>query len=263
MQITNTTKEEIQAHARESYPNECCGLIVDGKYIRSDNLSETPTEAFKLNQDLYLDALRAGTLQAVIHSHCYDSANPPKYDPRWASTKDMEVWIESNVVWGIVAATESEASEILWYDDNDIPPLLGRQFFHGITDCYSVIRDHYRTVLNIKLKNYPRGMSWWNNGQNLYEANFRDAGFIEITEEEADTNDVCLFQVRSPVPNHAAVITGNNEITHHLFHRLSERDRLDRWRGQIVKYLRYAPELNTVSKGIDDDKNNTTPRLVS
>ena len=262
----NLTEEQLTAinnHAIAEYPNECCGLIVAGEFIPTKNISPTPTQTFVMKQEVFNKALLSGKLEAVIHSHCIDPNEKQIYDPRWPSTKDMETWIATNIAWGIVATNGLEVSSILWLDDNEIAPLEGRSFIHGIHDCYSVVRDYYRTELKIDLINVPRGMGWWDNNQNLYEENFARAGFYEISEEEADVNDCCLFQVRSPVPNHAAVITGQNEILHHLFHRLSGYDRLDCWKKHIVKFLRYDPTLNTLVQRNTNVTSDTTTREPS
>lgn len=240
MIITPKTLIAIQEYAAEQYPKEMCGLIVGGKFIKCVNESDKPEEMFRINKAVYFKALQSGKLQAVIHSHCFDPNTPFKYDPRWPSTLDMKTWMAMNIPWGIVASNGNETSSVLWMDDNEIAPLVGREFIHGVQDCYAIVRDYYRTVLNINLINGARGMEWWDKGEDLYSDNFEKAGFVEIAKEEADVNDVCLFQVKSPVINHAAVITGSNQILHHLFHRLSGHDRLDRWDKVIVKYIRYV-----------------------
>ena len=260
MKLTPELMEEIKAYAKSCYPNECCGLVVDGKFEPTPNVSPEPTKSFLIKPSVYNKAVLSGKLEALIHSHCVCITDKYEYDPRWPTTKDMETWIKTNIAWGVLATDGTDASDLIWMDDNDTAPLLEREFIHGIHDCYSVVRDYYRTQLNIKLLNVARVMGWWDKGKNLYEENFARAGFYEITEAEADVNDICLFQVRSQVINHAAVITGNNEILHHLFHRLSEHDRLDRWRRYIVKYIRYNPELDTSLNTLLKDKNNVKKR---
>lgn len=261
MNISTNTLKAIQEHALLCYPNECCGLIIDGAYCPQENTAADPTTEFRIATDKFAAAIILGRVDAVIHSHCFDIEKPSKHDPRWPSTKDMEGWISSTMVWGIVATNGTECSSILWMDDNDIPPLIGREFQHGIADCYAIIRDYYRLEKNIVLMNGPRAMDWWDDGKDLYADNFEEAGFYEISADEADVGDVCLFRVRSPVINHAAVITGNNQILHHLFHRLSGHDHLDKWRKSIVKYIRYGDRLNTLEqRNLDDSQSNLTRR---
>jgi proteasome lid subunit RPN8/RPN11 len=239
MELSVRAIKLINLHASAVFPNECCGVITGNDYCPMANISSNTLNSFKISGAEFIRVNKLNKVQAVIHSHCIDPKLSFDQDPRWASHLDMEGWIASDIPWGIVATNGINVMPPLWYDDTVIEPLEGRNFVHGITDCYAIIRDYYRLELGIKLNNYAREMSWWNAGKDLYSENFNDAGFVEISKEEATTNDCCLFQVRSPVINHAAVITGNNEILHHLFHRLSGKDQLHKWERNITKYVRY------------------------
>ena len=39
------------------------------------------------------------------------------------------------------------------------PPLLGREWVWGVTDCWSLVVDWYKEEKGIKLKDYQRNMS--------------------------------------------------------------------------------------------------------
>lgn len=234
--------DEIKAAAHKAYPNEMCGLIVGSEFIECVNVHTSPTTAFKIENSIYLAAATSNTLQAVVHSHPIHPDEQFKWDPRTPSKTDMETWLAASVPFGIVACngrSEEEVTPILWLDDNDIPPLEGRTFIHGVHDCYSLVRDYFRTEQNIVLPNYARSTEWWSSGEDLYDTQFEDAGFIEIPFAELQVGDCCLFKVASPVINHAAVITGQDQILHHLFNRLSAYDTLSRWTKYITKYVRY------------------------
>jgi cell wall-associated NlpC family hydrolase len=240
MKLKKTTQNRINKHILSQYPNEACGLIVTGDYIPCANIHEEPNRAFRVDSEIVSKYVIAGTLEAVIHSHpihLYGGNN--KTDPRTPTHADQVAWQAGKWPWAIYATNGTEVSDPLWLDDTVIPPLIGREFIHGVYDCLSIIRDYYRSELNIQLPNHPRSWHWWDNGHNLYEDNFKAFGFYEIPASEARLHDVALFQVASPVINHGAVITGTNEITHHLMHRLSGRDSLARWSKQIVKYIRH------------------------
>jgi cell wall-associated NlpC family hydrolase len=139
------------------------------------------------------------------------------------------------------------------------PPLIGRPFIHGVYDCYSLIRDFYRTnaysaisdyhgVSSILLPEQPRDFGWWDsrNGdgtvtvpKTLYTDNFKAAGFRQITLEEMRPGDVFLAQVMAPVTNHGGVYLGRGEIIHHLRGRLSKTDVAGRWLNYVTHCLRY------------------------
>jgi len=243
MQLTDQTQQDFKAHVLAVYPNEAVGLVVNDVFVPCKNTAETPITHFRVDPSAIIAASEIGVLQAVLHSHTYGMTDTPYAhgnQPQWPSTADMTTWMKDSIPWGIVATDGEGLSEMVWMDDSVIPPLLERTFVHGVYDCYAIIRDYYR-LKGIELKNYARGYNWWETGADLYVDNWADAGFIEITENEAQVGDVVIMQVRSKVPNHAAVITADNTITHHLFHRLSEEDRLDKWRKVIVKHVRYQP----------------------
>jgi cell wall-associated NlpC family hydrolase len=107
-------------------------------------------------------------------------------------------------------------------------PLVGRQFSHGVLDCYQLIVDWYQQERGITLKQFPRVDGWWDDGSSdLYTAGFESAGFVRISDgEQPQPGDGILMQIRSKngVPNHAAIYLGDGLMLHHLHGRLSSRD---------------------------------------
>lgn len=242
MMLSPQALADFERHVIAEYPKEACGLVVAGAYIPVRNAAEDPLTTFRIEPTAYVEAAQLGPIQAVLHSHPYHLSKPPKLPPEWPSTQDMRGWLANNIPWGICATDGSGISQLVWLDEDNPQPLIGREFIHGINDCYSLVRDYYRLELGITLLNQPRGMDWWDNGQNLYDENFERAGFYTVPPEEATVGDCVLMKVRSPVTNHAAVITGPNEILHHLFHRLSGKDSLSRWSKVINRVVRYRKQ---------------------
>ena len=241
--ITEEALADFSRHVLEQYPREACGVLVDGNYIRCTNIAPEPHQHFQIAaQELAGIAATHGPVQAILHSHPFDHRSPPKWPAEWPSHHDMQQWLKGDLPWGIVGTEGENITEVVWLNEEVTAPVEGRPFVSGVWDCYSTVRDWYRLNRNIVLPNYPRGMEWWERGLDHYSENFAKAGFIEIEREDLQVGDAVLMQVRSQVPNHAAVITGSNEITHHLFHRYSGRDRFDRWERLVCKYLRYKGE---------------------
>ena len=125
-----------------------------------------------------------------------------------------------------------------------MPELVGRAFQHGVTDCYALIRDYYRSVKGVTLPVFPRSWLWWKEGGDLYRDGFEKAGFYRVDDPEP--GDVFLAQIGSPVPNHGGVYLGNNQILHHISSRngydparISRRDTLLRWKKYITHWVRY------------------------
>ena len=80
---------------------------------------------------------------------------------------------------------------------------------------------------------------------NLYEAHFAECGFEEVAPADAAVGDALLMQVRSPVPNHAAVLVEPGVLLHHPGGsrpwdpgRLSRRDVAARWTPHVARVLR-------------------------
>jgi cell wall-associated NlpC family hydrolase len=128
---------------------------------------------------------------------------------------------------------------MFWFGDEvPTPDLYGRQFRHGVTDCYGLVRDYYRVTYGILIKNYPRDDEWWNHGGNLLLDYFADAGFYRIDAVDKP-GDVVLAEVLSKVPNHCGVHVGNGELLHHLTDRPSRIDQLGHWMKFVRMSLRY------------------------
>jgi cell wall-associated NlpC family hydrolase len=238
MELSKETLEQWNAYVLSEYPKEACAYVVNGKLKPVPNESETPNTTFKVDA---IHRLRfKGKVQAFLHSHPYSLDDGfQRYPREWATHADMISWIADDIPWGICATEGEGVSRLLWYEDTRTHPLEKREFINGKYDCYSIIRDYYFSELGIELKNFPRGMYWWETDQDLYENGFREAGFKEVPFADAKVNDVILMKLTNTKVQHGGVITGNNAILHHVMHRLSGYDTLSKWSRQIVKVVRY------------------------
>lgn len=230
---------QIQQHAIEDFPNEACGLIVAGQYIRHPNLAEDPTQFAMFPKDAVLEYLQAGTLEAFVHSH--------PGGPNFPSSADMIMQMEYEIPF-VIVATNGEACypPFIFGDQVERLPLIGRGFQHAVSDCYELIRDYYFVERGITLKQFPRDWEWWLHGQTLYTDGFISAGFREISKSSVEDGDVILFAVRSQTPNHAGIYLSGDLLLHHVSSnqgfdptRLSRREPLNRWAGYATHYLRY------------------------
>lgn len=234
------------AHAKEVYPHESCGVFVADKYVPLKNTSKTPTTDFVLDNVSFAKLFIEKKIQAIIHSH----PNGPAYP----SALDMKTQLETKLPWGIIVTDKGEPTEWFWLGLDERPPLIGRPFRHGVTDCYALIRDWYWMTYGLELMEFPRNWGWWGKGDRLYEDNFEKAGFERVpAHQPIQEGDICLCTLGSKTPNHAGVYVGNNQILHHLAHpsngydpsRLSRHDSVLRW-GTVIQYwVRYANDLPT------------------
>jgi len=222
--MQQSTLQAIQAHAVAEYPRECCGLIVAGAdgeaYLPCRNVATTPSEHFRLPAEDYADAEDIGALLAVVHSH--------PNAPATASDADRVMCEASGLPWHIVSVgqvtgAEPECGDLQTIEPSGyVAPLVGRQFAHGILDCYTLVRDFYDRELGISLSQYDRDDDWWEKGQDLYSLDRLRAEGFDLIEGAPQRGDMVLMQIRSPVPNHAGVYLGDSQMLHHMHGRLSE-----------------------------------------
>jgi proteasome lid subunit RPN8/RPN11 len=239
MQITQEAQDAFSAHAVKQFPEEACGVLVDDKYIPCTNAAHEPRFDFKISsQELAEIKVKYGKVQAVLHSHPYHGT-AQDHPPEWPSEHDLDSWIKSKKPWGIAATDGQGISRMVWLDDKNPEPLIGREFIWGKNDCYSLIRDWFKLERNVTLPNFPRAWKFWEHRIALYDDNFAKAGFVEIKPDEVQVGDCCFMRLHGQFAGHAAVITGPDQILHHTVHRLSGYDSLHRWMRNITRFVRY------------------------
>lgn len=232
-------KREMVEDAVEKFPEESCGLIVENgegiRYISCENTAEDPLNDFRISDEIYAVYASQKKLKAVVHSH---------NDYPHASAADMKGQFETAVPWGIVNLKNGFLADIFfWGDQLPIPPLKGRRFYMGASDCFTLARDYYRQ-LGTTIPNFPREYGFWERGEPAFLDYFQQlemeekgkSGFREIPLKEAREGDAILFAIRSSTPNHCAVLTGNGWMLHHLIGRLSKSDSFRNWK----KYATHA-----------------------
>ena len=202
------------------------------RFVPVENSHSRPETDIKVSELEYRRADELGEIHAFVHSHPNAGA--------YLSPMDTLMHKASNIAWWVIGLPDGADGEALTLS---VPaageqPLTGRLFMHGVNDCYTLIRDYYRLERGILLLDIEREDEWWLKGQNLYEDNFRDAGFMPV--ETPEDGDVILMQIRSPVPNHAGIYI-NGELLHHMPRRLSSRDCYgDSYRERTRRILRYV-----------------------
>jgi proteasome lid subunit RPN8/RPN11 len=213
--MTDALLAEIRAHAAAEAPKECCGVVIvrqgKARYRPCRNVADEPQRTFVIDPQDWAKAEDEGEIVRVVHSHVFAAPVP--------SEADRVGCERSGIPWWIVNHPLGHYEEI--HPTGWKAPLIGRQFHHGVLDCYALVRDYY-AELGIDIPDFARSNQWWHNGQNLYMDNYRRAGF-EVVDDLRE-HDVLLMQIGAPVVNHAAVYIGDGMILQHCMDRLSSRD---------------------------------------
>jgi proteasome lid subunit RPN8/RPN11 len=217
VKLKESIKKQIITHAEIEFPKESCGLVIVKKgkqlYISCNNLG-VGTDNFVLDPVDYDKADQQGEIVAVIHSHPNMSANPSQADLVACEASGLPWWIVGipSQKWAYLEPSGYKA------------PLVGREWSHGVLDCYAIIKDWYKQERNIELPDFARSDEWWKDGQNLYLDNILKVGFKPIEQKDLQTGDVILMTIGSSVPNHGALYLGDGVILHHIQNRLSTRE---------------------------------------
>tara|TARA_R100001163_G_scaffold52212_1_gene39584 strand:+ start:3195 stop:3896 length:702 start_codon:yes stop_codon:yes gene_type:complete len=229
-------KDKALAHAKEEDPKESVGLLINirgkEKYYPCRNLSMTAHQCFILDPEDYVAATNLGEVSAIVHSH---PINPPT--PSQADKIGCE---NSNLPWHIVNPQTEEWGylEPCGYK----PPILGRQWVWGITDCWSLVRDWYKEELGISLRDWQRPTTLEDfNKDPMFERCAWRTGFRELrSDEKLKNGDLLFMSILSNNLNHVAIFI-NGDVLHHLTDRLSCREAYSEWLLKCTgKRLRYV-----------------------
>jgi len=220
-------------HAMLEFPNEACGVFTRSSgYLQCTNIDPDPKNLFFMKEFSQVFANKSDVI-AVFHSHSTGLDCP--------SIDDMKGQIASGLPWCVAVLDASgEVVDFFSWGSDLIPPLLGRSYRSGVTDCFSIIRDAYKLWYNEDLPDFPRDKMFVERGENIYLDNYGRANFRLITQDQLMPGDVLLGSISGRgIINHGAVVLNNNEIIHHLSGHLSKRDSLCSWIRILSVCLRY------------------------
>jgi len=234
--VTKDNFDKMVEHSLVQHPKEACGVLIRTRqgeeFVPINNVSNLPLESFILDPLGYAEAEDLGEVLAICHSHPDGSSRP--------SGADIIECNKGSIPWYIIGNEFTRVTRLV--PEQVEAPLKGREFKHGMYDCYTLVCSYYKKKLGLTMGYYPtEGINWDQEGTDFFKNNFEYEGFTTIDNlEDIREHDALLFKVFSPVVNHAAVYTGNNLILHHSLGSLSGETTLGRsYRSRIKYHLRH------------------------
>ena len=229
-------KQDALAHAKEQDPKESCGLLIEikgkAKYYPCKNLSNWSNQCFIICPQDYAKAEDTGKILAVIHSH-------PTTQPI-ASQADMISCEDSKLPWHIV---NPKTEQWGYYEPSGYkPPLIGRPWVWGITDCWSLVRDWYKQERGIILRDWQRPVTPEEFIENpMFEKCAEQTGFRELkADEKLENGDLLFMSIMAAGLNHVAIFL-DGDVLHHLGDRISCKEPYNEWLLKCTGMrLRYA-----------------------
>ena len=217
-------QEEALNHAKIEDPKECVGLLLNirgkEKYFPCRNLSMTAHQCFIIDPEDYVKADNTGEIKAIVHSH---PVTPP-----FPSEADKLGCEQSKLPWHIV---NPKTEQWGYYEPCGYkPPLKGRPWVWGVTDCWSLVRDFYKEEKGIELLDYERPVTPQEfNDVPLFERYAERTGFKELDPNETLKNgDILLMIIMYNTLNHVAIFL-DGDVLHHLTDRLSCKEPYSAW----------------------------------
>jgi len=233
-------------HARRKFPHRICGLIIDGSYRPVKNVAINTKTDYQFPNGLIED-ISPNRVDMIVASQTNK--------PYLVEAQEVAIQDKYNRPFAFIALNKQTISEpVIWGAETPIPPIIGRRFIYGVTDCYTIVRDCFR-LGKYELKKQgidgwpyepthlpviPSNDGWWNEGEDYYVENFKALGFRQIDFSEARPGDGFLTKFNSDKYNHAALLISPTEIVHHLPARLSRREKVGLWGRNSDLWLRYA-----------------------
>ena len=224
--LTKSIKAAIIKHASEQHPLESCGVIIGKEYVPCTNIAKHDAQFEICPRDL-VKASTKGEILAYVHSHPDGTTQ--------MSIPDKVEMTHHKLPWVI---TDGFDVELHPYSEFKAP-LLGRPYYHGLLDCYTLVKDYYQRELDITLNDYKRDDVWWEDAKSkpLYLDNFKTEGFVEV--DTIQKHDLILCRLgRTEHVNHALVfigdgtlksertddVIGDSLVLHHPYNRDSLRE---------------------------------------
>ncbi len=224
-------------------PFEVCGYFYrdhagQARTYECRNVAADPTKEFEISQDEQIALLGMGDPLGIYHSH-------PVGGDLGFSPADLENAEVQDLPFYLYTVENDQWHEYLPPDYH--VDLVGRRFALGFSDCFGLIRDHFRQTEQLYISDYDRDESFLHEEQGVIMANFRREGFVLGSLETLQPNHILMFKSEKALPQHFAVYRGAQLMLHHPQNALSREEQLSgRWLSRLVCVFRRETEAVSV-----------------
>ncbi len=219
MILSSQIKNFIRVHSLEVFPEECCGVVIkkqsgEIRPIRCDNKALDRLNFFKISPLDYIRASKEGQIVASYHSHPRDNQDKFSEFDKQASSN-----FRLNYILYVV-----RSDSFLEFDPNSkYNGYVGKIFFCGKNDCYSLVKSFYKNELDIDIPDFiPNRRSneliiTSHKYGELIENHCEENGWKKLSsfEELRAYDSICFDYQRKGITDHIGIYLGNNLILHH------------------------------------------------
>jgi proteasome lid subunit RPN8/RPN11 len=198
-------------HAEREFPNECCGIVVDGQYQSFHNDSTEPEDTFVINNKKFYDYYLNKQIQYLVHSH---------NNKDHASSIDQIKADDLELPSIIINIRDGKFAELFYLRVST--PLVGRPFRFGCWDCLQLVYDFYKEKYKVKLPNPPRDIVFLDNNHKFFEEYLEELTQFEVVEIDDLQEDDILFYIADGRVIHVGIYLSEEKCLHHWFNRKSD-----------------------------------------
>lgn len=230
--LSQQAVDEAILHAREEFPNECCGIITGNQYIRFKNEAEEPDKCFEIKDERWYEYYMNENIDCIVHSH---------NDSKCASVLDQIQQRELDIPSLIINLKNNSVLDCILFGTKDIPPLEGRPFFYGAFDCISLVDDYIFQNYNVHIPHPPHEWGFWSEGKNFFESYIDETiPFYEVSLKDIKKDDILLYNIDGTrYLNHIAVVCSDNYLVyHHMYNSISGKYPINYNRKYLRKVMR-------------------------
>lgn len=224
---------EIYTHLNSEYPREGCGLLAIQKgrllWVPSRNLA-IDGETFILDSTIFMKTRQIADIVGIVHSHPDSSPEPSIHDTQVCNALQIPYYIFSIPDFEMHVEFPKNRTE---------KPLVGRNYSFGVSDCFELARDYYKSLGIIINPRAAFEDDWWKKGLDYFSKEHLAENKFKPVQEPRE-GDLLVFSIQASIGNHCGVFLGNDTFIHHAEHRLSCRENLyPFWIQHISGIYRY------------------------